>query len=48
MVVVKFLADEDAVMYLRRKLEKSDKEVGGEGQDMLMRLEDCFNLQLLE
>jgi hypothetical protein len=48
MVVVKVLADENMVTYLRVKLESSDKEIGGEGQDMLMKLEDCLDLQMPE
>ena len=33
-VVVKRLADEDAVTYLRVKLPESDRDVGAEGRNM--------------
>ncbi len=34
-VVVKLLADEDAVTYLRIKLTDSGKDAGGEGRNMI-------------
>ena len=36
-VGVKLIADEDAVTYLRVKLSESDKDVGAEGWNMLLR-----------
>jgi len=48
MVVVKALAVENMVTYLRVKLVPNDKEVGGEGQNMSMKLEYYFDPLLSE
>jgi len=45
-VIVKLIACEGAVMYLRVKLLASDKEVGGEGLNMLSNLENHYELEL--
>jgi hypothetical protein len=43
-VIVKWLANEDAETYLRRKLTTSGEEAGGEGWNVLTRYRPYYKL----